>query len=277
MASMEYPDDSETVINGKRWKLKQCEVIYFEDEFGHSYYINEEPVIGVTTILGMGMPVEQGLLEYFKRTDKDAQEDILTDAQERGSNVHGAIEALLLGEKVESKLYRRKREKLGIASFVDFFNKVHPTDVISEHVVAYMNEDVKFAGTLDLIATINGKRILIDFKTSAVHSKKNDLQVQAYKAAVEQSTDEKIDDCYVLYLGTSHKGTRPKADHNGIVNCGVGWNLVYSTGTFQDFGRAYRTALYMNDGKYPTPPKVVTFPDSWRLLEVTGKRGVTKV
>lgn len=253
-------------VNGTRYELKQCEVIRLEDEFGHSYMIDGAPVAGVTTLLGMGTPVEQGLLEYFKRTDKDTQEDILIDAQERGSNVHHAIERLLYGESVLSQNLYRKREKLGVAAFVDFFNTVKPKKIVSEQVVAYIKGDVMFAGTLDMIATINGKRILIDFKTSAIHSKKNSLQVEAYKAAVEQSTSEKIDSCYLLYLGTQHKGGRPVIDANGLPNTGLGWRLVESKATFKDFGLAYRMALFMNDGVYPLPPKVLAFPEEWKIL-----------
>lgn len=266
-------------VNGTRYQLKQCEVIRLEDEFGHSYMINEEPVAGVTTLLSMGMPVEQGLLEYFKRTDKEAQEDILIDAQERGSNVHHAIERLLLGKEVESEQLRRKREKFGVAAFVDFFDKVQPTDIISEQVIAYLGNtgnyadmdtfasSMRFAGTLDFIGTINGKRILIDFKTSTAHSRKNELQVEAYKEAVQQSHDEKIDYCYILYLGTGHKGSRSIIDANGLPSTGLGWSLVQSKATFSDFCLAYNMALFMNSGQYPKPPKTVVFPEKWKILE----------
>lgn len=257
----------EVAVNGVRYSLKQCEVIRLEDEFGHSYMINDEPVAGVTTLLSMGTPVEQGLLEYFKRTGKEEQEDILVDAQERGSNVHHAIEALLLGDSVPSANLYRKREKLGVAAFVDFFKTVSPTKIMTEQVVAYIDEYMRFAGTLDMIATINGKRILIDFKTSAVHSRKNSLQVEAYKASVEQSTDEQIDACYLLYLGTSHKGMRPSVDENGLPSIGLGWKLVKSNASFKDFKRAYAMALFMNDGKYPKPPKALVFPEEWKILE----------
>ena len=93
------------------------------------------------------------------------------------------------------------------------------------------------------------------------------MQVAAYKAAVEQSSDEKIDLCYVLYVGTSHKGTRPSIDDNGMLTTGVGWSFVRAKATFQDFGLAYRMALFMNNGVYPKPPKVVTFPEQWKILE----------
>lgn len=257
----------DVAVNGVRYQLKQCEVVRFEDEFGHSYQIDDEPVAGVTTLLSMGTPVEQGLLEYFKRTDKETQEEILVDAQERGSNVHHAIESLLLGDAVPSAALYRKREKFGVAAFVDFFEKMKPENVVSEQVVAYLNDDVKFAGTLDFIGTFNGHRILIDFKTSATHARKNELQVEAYKAAVQQSSDEKIEACYVLYLGTSHKGTRPSTDTYGMISTGIGWSLVPSQATFKDFGLAYRMALFMNKGIYPKPPKVVSFPEEWRILE----------
>lgn len=254
------------VVNGRSFKLKQCEVMRFEDEFGHSYEIDGEPVCGVTTLLSMGTPIEQGLLEYFKRNDKDTQEDILIDAQERGSNVHKALEELLTGLSVPSAGFKRKREKLAIEAFVSWFEDVKPTNVVTEQVVAYKKDDVKFAGTLDFIATINDKRILIDFKTSKTSSRKNSLQVEAYKEAIEQSTDEKIDACYVLYLGTSHKGTRAAKDENGLMSNGLGWSLVKSDATFGDFMLAYNMAIFMNGG-YPTPPRVVAFPEQWRILE----------
>lgn len=261
----------ELTINSQKFQLKQCQVIRIEDEFGHSYMIDDEPVAGVTTLLSMGVPAEAGLLEYFKRTDKETQEDILVDAQERGSNVHHAVERLLNAEEVESSVLRRKREKMGVAAFVDFFQTVQPEDIVSEQVIAYMSSvdathPILFAGTLDFIATINGHRCLIDFKTGTASSRKHELQVEAYKAAVEQSSDEKIERCYILHLGTQHKGARPVKDDYGLPNTGIGWSLERSHATFTDFELAYRMALFMNNAKYPKPPKVVVYPDKWRIL-----------
>lgn len=271
---------TDVAVNGRKFKLHQCEVTRIEDEFGHSYEIDGEPVVGVTTLLSMGVPPEQGLLEYFKRTDKESQEDILLDAQQRGSNVHKAVEDLLNGIAVPSAPFARKREKLAIEAFVAWFEAMKPTDIVTEQVVAYIDitsgqpvlggslaKIVKFAGTLDCLCTINGRRLLIDFKTSAVPSMKDKLQVQAYKTAIEQSTDEKIDDCYVLYLGTSHKGTRPGKHVDGLPTNGPGWSLIYSDLTFDDFMLAYSMALLVNGGVYPKPPKVIAFPEQWKILE----------
>lgn len=264
-------------VNGQEYTLNQCTVVRYEEEFGHSYAIDGEPVAGVTTLLSMGTPPDAGLLEYFKRTDKDDQEIILADANERGTNVHQAIEDLLLGLPVRSDGFKRPREKKGIAAFVDFFEKTTPTEVVTEQVVAYKNKDIKFAGTLDFLGTINGKRLLIDFKTSAVPSIKHSLQVQAYKAAIEQSTNEKIDDCYVLYLGTSNKGARVSRDDNDLPTSGFGWRLIKSDHSFLDFGLAYRMALLMNNGKYPTPPQVEAYPEEWKLLNKETKNVREKV
>ncbi len=258
---------AEVKVNGKAYELNQCTVVRYEDEFGHSYEIDGEPVAGVTTLLSMGMPVDVGLLEYFKRTDKFTQEEILEDAQERGSNVHHAIERLLLGGKVSSQDFKRPKEKRSIAAFVDFFETVQPTNLQSEQVVAYLKGDVKFAGTLDMLCEVNGKQLLVDFKTSAIPSRKNELQVEAYKAAIEQSTDIKIDSCYVLYLGTSNKGIRTTTDSNGLPTSGFGWRFIKSDSSFTDFGLAYRMAIYSNNGRYPTPPKVEAYPESWQILK----------
>lgn len=258
---------ADTVVNGRKFKLAQCEVMRVEDEFGHSYSIDGEPVAGVTTLLSMGVPPEEGLLQYFKRVDRETQEDILLDAQQRGTNVHQAVEDLLNGISVPSAPFTRKREKLAIEAFVAWFEAMKPTDIVTEQVVAYIKRDVKFAGTLDCLCTIKGRRLLIDFKTSAVPSMKDKLQVQAYKAAIEQSTKEKIDDCYVLYLGTSHKGTRPGKHIDGLPTNGPGWSMVYSNLKFDDFMLAYDMALLVNGGEYPKPPKTIAFPEQWRILE----------
>mgnify|MGYP002632386539 CR=1 FL=1 len=254
------------------YKLKNTDLVYLSDEFGHSYEIKGEPVAGVTTILGLGVPPEAGLLEYFKRNTIEDQEAILTDAKERGTNVHKAIETLLLGGKVDSAEFKRPHEKKAITAFVDWYQKVKPTNCKPEMIVAYIGDEkrdgntMRFAGTLDLIATINGKRVLVDFKTSKVHSQKNALQIEAYKQAYEQAYGEKVEDGYLLYLGTGHKGTRPK-DLDGMPSNGYGWNLVKSEDTFDDFKRAYDMALWVSGG-YPKPPKVEVYPTQWELAGV---------
>jgi len=254
------------------YKLKQTDLVYLSDEFGHSYEIEGEVVAGVTTILSLGVPADAGLINFFKQMSADDQADILADAQDRGSNVHQAIEQLLLGRKVQVENFKRPREKAGITAFIDWFTKVNPTDVRPEMVVAYLGteedgtEGMKYAGTVDFIGTINGRRILIDFKTSAVPSKKNSLQAQAYKKAVEQSLGEKIDDCYILYLGTKHTGTRPKMIDD-MPNTGFGWSMIKSEDTFDDFKLAYQMAIWCCGG-YPKPPKVLVYPKEWELPKV---------
>lgn len=246
------------------YKLKNTDLVYLSDEFGHSYEIAGEPVVGVTTILALGVPPEAGLLEYYKRNDIDTQEAILQDAKERGTNVHQAIETLLLGGKVNSEDFKRPHEKRAITAFVDWYQKVQPKNVKPEMVVAYLDDDMKFAGTVDFIGTINGKRVIIDFKTSKVHSKKNCLQIEAYRKAYEQAyDDDPIEAGYVLYLGTAHKGTRP-SKLDGMPSNGYGWNMIKSEDTFDDFKRAYDMALWVSGG-YPKPPKVEVYPARWEL------------
>lgn len=254
------------------YTLKNTELVYYADEFGHSYEIKGEPVAGVTTLLSLGVPPDAGLLEYYKRNSIEDQEAILADAQERGTNVHQAIETLLLGGKINSADFKRQHEKKAITAFVDWYRKVNPTNVLPERVVAYIGgkdkdgNPLKFAGTVDLVATIGGRRLIIDFKTSKTPSKKNSLQVQAYREAFKQAYGEDIDDCYVLYLGTSHKGTRAK-EVDGMPTTGLGWCMIKSEDTFDDFKRAYNMALWVSGG-YPKPPKVAVYPTQWMLHEV---------
>lgn len=261
--------------------LKNTELVYYVDEFGHSYEIDGEAVAGVTTLLSLGVPADQGLLEYYKRTSKEEQEDILIDAQQRGTNVHQAIEALLKGQEVESSFYKRKHEKKAITAFVDWFNKMKPKNALSERVVAFIGDKdkdgnpMRFAGTVDLICTINGRRVIIDMKTSRMHSAKNSLQVQAYKRAVKESYGEDIEDGYILYLGTNHKGTRSK-DIDGMPSTGLGWSMIKSEDTFDDFKRAYDMALWASGG-YPRPPKVEVYPAKWGLQLVDSNADIKEL
>lgn len=261
--------------------LKNTELVYYADEFGHSYEIDGEVVAGVTTLLSLGVPADAGLLEYYKRTGIEDQEAILADAQERGTNVHQAIESLLKGQEVESSLYKRAHEKRAITAFVDWFNKVKPENAKPEQVVAFIGDKdkdgnpMRFAGTVDFVATIGGRRVIFDFKTSKNHSKKNSLQAQAYKKAYEAAYGETIDDCYILYLGTAHKGTRSK-DIDGMPSTGLGWNLIKSEDTFDDFKRAYDMALWVSKG-YPKPPKVEVYPAKWGLQLVDSNADIEEL
>ena len=110
----------------------------------------------------------------------------------------------------------------------------------------------KYAGTLDLVCTIGGKRVLVDFKTNkgGIYFT-NKLQIMAYKQAYEETTGEKIDECWILRLGTTHK-------------TGYEYKKIDEV-SVTDFMNVYQVYLRMNGGKIEEPPMVDEYPEILKL------------
>jgi hypothetical protein len=99
---------------------------------------------------------------------------------------------------------------------------------------------------------LGGKRVLVDFKTnkSSIYFT-NKLQVMAYKQAYEETSGEKIDECYILRLGTTHK-------------IGYEYKLIDEV-DIKDFMNVYQTYLRINGGKIEEPPMIDVYPDTLKL------------
>lgn len=256
----------------QQYKLKQTKLWRRETEWSHSYWTDELGyIVGATTVLDEGLPKPKSLIEWWQRQTKDEIDDVLADATDGGSNVHKVAEQLMQGIEIDLTQYKRKREKDGILAFVDWFRTYKPTELVLERVVYYLDPEdntFRFAGTMDLVCTINGERWLIDFKTSKAVQLSHKLQVVAYKKAVEQSYDEKIDKLGVLYLGTAHKGRKKKDEVMQLT--GKQWKLEPVSEDevgFEDFKRVFDMMIFINGGKYPEPPTVVEYPDKISLFE----------
>ena len=121
-----------------------------------------------------------------------------------GTAVHAAIEAQILGAPAPAPSEDTAGHLAQFARFVEVFN---PTFELAEATV--YNRTAKYAGTLDLIATIPGRgRALIDTKTSAsgVYPEAA-LQLSAYRYAefigLPDGTEApvpEVDGCAVLWL-----------------------------------------------------------------------------
>lgn len=82
-------------------------------------------------------------------------------AADLGSAVHGAVEQLILGKPMKAwpKLAQGHQRQ-----FTRFLDAYRPTFELAEETV--WNRTAGYAGTLDFIASIGGRRLLIDVKTS---------------------------------------------------------------------------------------------------------------
>ncbi len=134
-------------------------------------------------------PAGIGFYKWLAERSWDESEAIKIAAGDKGSKVHKAIEDLMMGKelKIDDKYLNHSKnepEELTvqewecIMSFADWYNKVKPKIKGFEQVI--FDEEYNYAGTVDLVAEINGVDTLIDIKTSQSIWPAHELQVSAY-------------------------------------------------------------------------------------------------
>lgn len=128
----------------------------------------------------------------------DEAESLKQSAGDKGSRVHKAIEDLINGHElrldaqfdgVEGKPEELSADEYACAmSFVQWFESVKPEIITAETTI--FSEKNNFAGTIDFICKIGDEKWIIDFKTSQYIWPEYELQLSAYKKAMEELTGE---------------------------------------------------------------------------------------
>lgn len=147
---------------------------------------------------------------------------IKTAAGDRGSRVHKAIQDLIEGREVpiDAKYPSSSddepkeltfEEYDAILSFARWYEEVKPELIAWEFVVWGDG----YAGTVDLLCSIGGQKYIVDFKTSAHIWPSHELQVSAYKHALNLTRPAPCN-------GPTCKGE--KRDHDS--NCNVSLHIT---------------------------------------------------
>lgn len=227
----------------------KIEIIKKEIDDKHYYFVNGEFFPGVTTILDEASPMPYALRQFMLNNTAEDAESIKNTAGDFGTRMHSVYERLLNGVTIDLlNEYKTTREKKHIFSFYEWYNKYKPTELKTEFTVASLKH--KIAGTLDLRCKINGKVVIIDFKTSSGIYYSHHLQLAAYKELYEEMTGEKVDEVYVLRTGSKHNSN---------------YEFKQINKPFAEFKNVYDTYLSLHDGKIPPPPLVDVYPDSLTL------------
>jgi hypothetical protein len=190
---------------------------------GHSYYLDDVKIDGVTTILSEGLP-KNGLIQWAADCAADLacdEWDTLAElplserrkqlarapaarrdaAAVRGTRVHALADKLANGQQVAVP-----DELAGhVEACVKFLDDWEPVPVLTETPVYH--EKYRYGGTLDLVAEMDGRQWLLDFKTSAsgVYGE-TAFQLAAYRYATHYLEDDGIrpmgviDECGVVWL-----------------------------------------------------------------------------
>ena len=211
-------------------------------------------VPSVTTILE-SYPKDASYYKWLKDVGQDA-DTIRDEAGRRGSNVHELTEKYDMGEEVSfiSESGGPKFKMLEWSMFeryVDFSNKYKPVNEVIE--LNMISSTYGYAGTLDRVIDLNGKKILLDIKTSNSIYPMYWLQLAAYWRLFRNHTDFKkeIDSVGILWLNAK---TRTDGK-NGAIQ-GQGWQLI--TKDIKDIGDdlelfevTHKLWLAINEGVKP--------------------------
>lgn len=130
-------------------------------------------------------------MQWLAKKGWDEAETIKTEAGDKGTIVHHAVEKLLNEKtlKMEEKIVDRDGveremtpdEYAAVMSFATWYAEAKPKILATETVVWGDG----FAGTVDLVVEIDGQKWIIDLKTSQSVWPSHEIQVSAYKHAAK--------------------------------------------------------------------------------------------
>lgn len=167
---------------------------------GHSYFLGDRKLDGVTTLISNGLP-KPALVKWAANSAADLACDEWDDLaqlplSERRKRIAGAPDAKRNAAAVKGTRIHALAEPLSrdeqvdvpdelaghVESCVKFLDEWQPETIVSEAPVYH--EKYLYAGTLDLLATMNGETWLLDWKTSASGAYGDTaFQLAAYKFA----------------------------------------------------------------------------------------------
>jgi hypothetical protein len=126
----------------------------------------------------------------------------LDKAAEIGTNAHKLIEwhtRKMLGISSGKEPEVGEKSIWSYMAWDDWRKSVDFQPLLMEQTV--WSEKYEYAGTLDLVALVGGKRTLVDYKTSkALYPETNFLQVAAYWKALEEMGHEPPEESLILRL-----------------------------------------------------------------------------
>lgn len=214
------------------------------DEFKGScgYTIDDSWYPRVTRIVSI--KAKPGLANFYSQVGSKAGQAISEEAAREGTMVHEAVESLILGQKpVIPEIVRP-----AVRAFENFRTQ-HDIEVAPDGVERrILNRGHRYAGTVDVIARVDGKLGVLDIKTSQAIYRDYNLQTAAYMDALKGEFEDletrwilRIDQSQMcLHCGSKRrvKGGREKIRPNGRASCQANehfWSDTMGEIQFQEF------------------------------------------
>lgn len=178
-----------------------------------------------------------------------SSEYIVKKAQEEGTLTHELIESYLNGEELNFLSptgYPQYDPTVWqmLLRFVDWWEEYKPKLVEAE--VHLFSDELKVAGTTDLVCIIDHELWIIDFKTSNHIHTTYELQVAAYAQCYKECFGKTIDRMGILHLKSSTR----KSSKNKMQ--GKGWQMLESQRSFEENLEIFKNVKKIHELENPT-------------------------
>lgn len=140
-------------------------------------------------------------LPSILKNAKYANRRAVESAATLGTVVHDYCENHIkaqLGLNDEPKRPRHKKAQFGIDGFLKWEDENKPEYIFSERKIYSISMHV--AGTLDILARLNGELSIVDLKTSSRVYTEHKLQTAAYAQALNEEFEEQVTNRVILHL-----------------------------------------------------------------------------
>ena len=184
-----------------------------------------------------------------------ASEHIVKKSQEEGTLVHEMIEDWLNGEELNflnSQGYPQYNPDVWqmFLRFTEWWELYNPKLIETE--VHLFSDDLKVAGTCDLVCEIGGELWIIDFKTSNNLHTSYELQTAVYGKCYEECFGKKPNRYGILWL----KSSKRKLSKEKMT--GKGWEMFESSRSQEENLDIFLTVKKLFDLENPTHSPVFT-------------------
>lgn len=216
-------------------------------------------VPSVTTIL-QAYPKDAHFFQWLKQVGEEA-DTIRDEAGRRGSLVHSLTEKYDAGEEItlltqSGEIGYKLSDWAMFERYVDFRDK-HKFEILHNEF-NIINQGLGYAGTIDRVIELNGKKYLIDIKTSNAVHEFYWLQLAAYYRllSAHYQSYHCVDGVAILWLNAK---TRTYGKGDAIQ--GPGWQLIFrdQDERKKDFDLFNATHLLWSAQNQNTKPRELTY------------------
>ena len=217
------------------------------------YRRNGEYYPSITHVLSC-YPKGKHFEEWLKNMGRSA-DYIVRKAGEDGTKVHEMIEEYLEGKEMNflnESGYPQYDPTVWqmFLRFVDFWD-THKPELIDQEIHLYSDE-LRVAGTTDLVCKIGNDLWIIDHKTSNHIQTTYELQAAVYSHCYEECFGVKPDKTGILWL----KSNKRKASKDKMQ--GKGWEMILPSRTQEENIEIFKTVKRLFDLENPNEAPVFT-------------------